>query len=131
MGLVEWIELPENDDVSGTLVAVEAGTDVPFPIRRVYYLFNLDAKLRRGFHAHRHLQQLALCLHGSCRFLLDNGREKEEALLDRPNRGLLIQSMIWREMFDFSTDCVLMVLASEHYDESDYIRDYGEFKSAL
>ena len=130
MALVTLIDFHEYKHDSGTLVALEESADVPFEIRRVYYLFGLDPSLRRGFHAHKQLKQVAICLHGSCRFLLDDGKGKEEVTLDRPNQGLLIQSMVWREMFDFSEGCVLMVLASELFDESDYIRDYSEFKNA-
>jgi len=83
---------------------------------------------RRGYHAHRDLQQVAICISGSCKFLLDDGRERvENVILDSPNKGLFIDKMIWREMYDFSDDCILLVLASEYYDESDYIRDYEEF----
>ncbi len=130
MALIEWIELSEHDSDSGCLVAAEGGLNVPFEIKRVYYLYDLDQSKRRGFHAHKELQQLAICVHGSCRMLLDNGTSKEEVLLDRPNRGLLIRSLVWREMYDFSENCVLMVLADEHFQESDYIRDYEEFLDA-
>lgn len=130
MPLAEWVDFPEHCADSGRLVAIEAGTSVPFEIRRVYYLYGLDTTSRRGFHAHKKLQQVAICLHGSCRFLLDDGHTKEEVLLDQPNRGLLIRSFLWREMFEFSEGCVLVVLASELYDEGDYVRDYKEFASA-
>lgn len=125
--MLEWVNLPERRSESGNIVIAEEDNDVPFPIRRVYCLVDLDTNTRRGFHAHRELQQLIVCIHGSCRILLDDGEQRREVLLDRPNQGLLIRSMIWREMFDFSTDCVLMVLASEHYEEADYIRDYDAF----
>ena len=125
--MLEWVNLPERRSESGNIVIAEEDNDVPFPIRRVYCLVDLGTNTRRGFHAHRELQQLIVCIHGSCRILLDDGEQRREVLLDRPNQGLLIRSMIWREMFDFSTDCVLMVLASEHYEEADYIRDYDAF----
>ena len=83
--------------------------------------------MSRGYHAHRNLRQVAMCVAGSCRMVLDNGSTREEVVLDCPTRGLLIESMMWREMHDFSDDCVLLVLASELYDETDYIRDYDEF----
>ncbi len=82
-----------------------------------------------GFHAHRDLKQIAICVKGSCKFIIDNGRSREEVTLDSPLKGILIESMQWREMHDFSADCVLMVLASELYDEADYIRDYDTFLS--
>ena len=127
MSLVHLIDFIERGDDRGTLVAIEESSDIPFVIRRVYYVYDTGAGVRRGRHAHRDLLQVAVAVSGSCRFLLDDGHEKAEALLDRPNRGLLIGPMIWREMFDFSKDCVLMVLADLPYRESDYIRDYAEF----
>ena len=85
----------------------------------------------RGFHAHRRLKQVAIVLRGSCRFILDDGVERIEILLDNPAQGLLLDSIIWREMKDFSSDCVLMVLADQPYDENDYIRSYDEFLEAI
>ncbi|WP_201543238.1 sugar 3,4-ketoisomerase [Psychrobacter sp. H7-1] len=127
MSLVHWIDLPVLGDDRGSLVAIEASDTIPFEVQRVYYIFNTKSGVARGFHAHHQLQQLAVCVSGKCRMVLDDGQTKEEAWLDSPNKGLLIGDMIWREMHDFSDDCVLLVLASEHYDESDYIRDYDEF----
>lgn len=127
MSLVHWIDLPVLGDDRGSLVAIEASDTIPFEVQRVYYIFNTKSGVARGFHAHHQLQQLAVCVSGKCRMVLDDGQTKEEAWLDSPNKGLLIGDMIWREMHDFSDDCVLLVLASEHYDESDYIRDYNEF----
>jgi len=104
---------------------------VPFEIKRVYYIYDTQAGVARGFHAHKALKQVAVCVSGSCRFLLDDGANKEEVVLNSPTQGLLIEHMVWREMYDFSEDCVLMVLASEHYDEADYIRDYDAFSSIV
>lgn len=129
MSLVEWIDLSEIADERGALVAIEGDRSVPFDIRRVYYLYGMQPDALRGFHAHRALRQVAVCVSGSCRIVLDDGVRREEAVLDRPDRGLLIREMVWREMHDFSADCVLLVLASEHYDEADYIRDYGAFRN--
>ena len=81
----------------------------------------------RGHHAHKSLQQILICVHGNCKIKLDNGKEQEIVLLDKPNEGLYVSNVMWREMFDFSPDAVLMVLASELYDEEDYIRDYDAF----
>lgn len=125
--MLEWVKLPERRSETGNIVIAEVEKDVPFAIRRVYCLVDLDVETRRGFHAHRQLEQLVICLHGSCRILLDDGSRRTEVTLAQPNRGLLLRSMIWREMFDFSQGCVLMVLASEHYDEADYIRNYDDF----
>lgn len=114
-------------DDRGSLIALEENHNVPFDVKRVYYIFGTKENVRRGYHAHRDLKQLAICVSGSCTFLLDNGKEKETIELMSPTQGLLIEGLIWREMFDFSPDCVLMVLADHYYDESDYIRDYDMF----
>ncbi len=129
MSLVEWIQFQSLGDERGRLVAVEVGQEnaVPFAIRRVYYIYRTEPDVSRGFHAHKALRQVAIPVAGRCRMVLDNGYRREDVWLDDPTRGLLIESMIWREMHDFSEDCVLLVLASEHYDEGDYIRDYERF----
>ena len=128
---IKLIQLQSHGDDRGSLVSLEEQKNIPFPIKRVYYMFDTKDKVRRGFHAHKQLKQLAIVLKGSCRFLLDDGKEKIEMLLDNPAQGLYIESFIWREMFDFSDDCVLMVLADAFYDESDYVRDYEEFTNMV
>ena len=128
---VKIIQLQTHGDERGALVALEQGKNIPFDIKRVYYLFKTKEGVRRGFHAHKSLKQIAIAVRGSCRFLLDDGTEKVELLLDNPAQGLLIDSCIWREMYDFTDDCVLMVLADQIYDESDYIREYSKFKSGV
>ncbi|EKN4261927.1 sugar 3,4-ketoisomerase [Escherichia coli] len=127
MKLVNTIEFKKLGDDRGSLVSLEQNKNIPFEIKRIYYIFGTKDGVSRGFHAHKNLQQVAICVKGSCRFLLDDGRTKEEIILDKPDTGLHINSFIWREMHDFSEDCVLMVLASELYDEDDYIRDYNDF----
>jgi dTDP-4-dehydrorhamnose 3,5-epimerase-like enzyme len=124
---IKLIQLQSHGDERGSLVSLEEEKNIPFRIKRVYYVFNTKDKVRRGFHAHKKLKQLAIVVKGSCRFLLDDGNEKIEVLLDNPAQGLYIESFVWREMFDFSEDCVLMVLADSVYDEADYVRDYEEF----
>lgn len=114
-------------DDRGSLIALEENHNVPFDVKRVYYIFGTEQGVRRGYHAHRDLKQLAICVSGSCTFLLDNGKEKENIELTSPTQGLLIEGLLWREMYDFSPDCVLVVLADYYYDESDYIRDYNQF----
>lgn len=116
-----------HGDDRGQLVAVEAMKDIPFEVKRVYYLYDTVQGVRRGFHAHKNLEQVLVCVHGSCKVLLDNGSETSDVVLDKPYEGLYIANNIWREMYDFSPDAVLLVLASQLYDESDYIRDYDEF----
>lgn len=117
---------PHGDD-RGQLVAIEEMKDLPFQIKRVYYIYDTLSGVRRGFHAHRNLQQILICVSGSCKIHLDNGKETAEVLLDKPTEGLYISNDMWREMYDFSPDAVLLVLASEFYDESDYIRNYDDF----
>lgn len=124
---VNIIPLQAHGDDRGSLIALEEGKNIPFPVKRVYYLFKTKEGVRRGFHAHKALKQVAIAVRGSCRFALDDGNEQVEVLLDNPAQGLLIESFIWHEMYDFSEDCVLMVLADQLYDESDYIRDYDIF----
>ena len=127
MSLIKTINFKPLGDERGSLIALESNKSVPFDIKRVYYIFGTKKSVSRGFHAHLNLKQVAVCVTGSCRFILDNGKQKEEIILDSATKGLLIEDLTWREMYDFSPDCVLMVLASEYYDESDYIRDYNEF----
>lgn len=124
---INFIPLQKHGDDCGSLVALEEENNIPFSIKRVYYIFDTKEGVRRGFHAHKKLKQVAIAVKGSCRFLLDDGTERIEVVLDNPAQGLLIESCIWREMYDFSSDCVLMVLADSHYDENDYIRDYDAF----
>lgn len=125
--IVKKIKFKEFADERGNLVSIEQFKNVPFEIKRVYFIYNVDREERRGFHAHKDLQQVLLCISGSCKVLLDNGVEKSEVLLNEKNEGILVENYIWREMFDFSSDAVLMVLASEYYCKEDYIRDYNEF----
>jgi len=118
-------------DHNGSLVALEKGDDFPFEIKRVYYIWGTAHDVVRGKHAHRKLEQVIVCTSGSCDFILDDGHEKTTVHLDSPSQGLHIKNNIWREFTNFSSDCVVMVLASEHYDESDYIRDYEQFKKEI
>lgn len=111
----------------GSLVALENSKEIPFDVKRVYYIWGTKRDVIRGKHAHRKLEQVIICMSGNCDFILDNGTEKETIHLDNPSKGLLIRHNIWREFTNFSPDCVIMVLASERYDESDYIRDYQTF----
>ena len=126
VALGELKDLRVRGDERGSLIALEE-PDVGFPINRAYYIYGTQPGVARGGHAHRHLEQLAVCVSGSCLFVLDDGKLREEVRLDRPDLGLRISSMIWREMHDFSSDCVLLVLASRPYDEADYIRNYQDF----
>lgn len=126
MSLVKFIDLPDLGDERGGLVAIESNKNIPFEIKRIYYIFATQNK-PRGFHAHKQLKQIMFCIQGSCQVILDNGYQRENINLDQANKGLIIESMIWHEMHNFSDDCVLLVLANEYYDERDYIRDYEKF----
>lgn len=128
---IKLIPLQMHGDERGSLIALEEEKNIPFEIKRVYYMFNTGKDVRRGFHAHKALKQVAIAVRGSCRFVLDDGTDRVEILLDNPAQGLLIDSCIWREMYDFSEDCVLMVLADSIYDEKDYIRDYAAFSATV
>ena len=126
MQVVKYV-FQQHGDQRGMLVALEEWKDSPFEIKRVYYLYDTKSGVRRGGHAHRDLQQILVCIHGSCKVLLDSGAEKKIVSLEKPYEGLYIANDIWREMYDFSPDAVLLVLASRYYEESDYIRDYDLF----
>jgi dTDP-4-dehydrorhamnose 3,5-epimerase len=123
------IRLTIRGDEFGKLIAIEETTDVPFAIARVYYIYGTQAGIVRGKHAHRQLQQLVVPLSGSCTMTLDDGENRVALSLDNPAHGLTLPPMVWHEMSDFSSDCVLMTLADAAYDERDYIRDYGDFRA--
>ncbi|EGQ9302069.1 FdtA/QdtA family cupin domain-containing protein [Vibrio vulnificus] len=131
MSLIQWIDFKEIGDHRGSLVALEGSNDIPFDIKRIYYLFGMQPDLPRGFHAHRELIQVAVCIKGQCDILMDDGRSKQTVILNSPAKGLVINKMQWHEMHNFSDDCVLLVLASDVYDEVDYIRDYSDFLTVI
>ncbi len=130
MTLARYVDFAGRGDDLGWLVALEADRNVPFPIKRVYYIFGTREGIRRGKHAHRRLTQMMVCLTGQCKVLLDDGNTREDVVLTRNDHGLMLDPMLWHEMYDFSPDCVLLVLADNYYDEADYIRDYRTFKAA-
>lgn len=121
------LNFQQHGDDRGQLVALEENKEIPFNVKRIYYIFDTKEGVRRGFHAHRALEQILVCVSGSCKVKLDNGKESEIVKLSKPNEGIYVTNDMWREMYDFSSDAVLLVLASELYDESDYIRDYQQF----
>ena len=121
------IDLNTLGDDRGSLIVLEKGNNLPFDLKRTYYIYGTKQDIRRGFHAHKELQQMAICINGSCKILLDDGKEKINIELQSKEQGLLIPPMVWHEMYDFSDDCVLMVCANDYYDENDYIRDYEKF----
>ncbi|MCI6419120.1 MAG: FdtA/QdtA family cupin domain-containing protein [Bacteroidales bacterium] len=122
------IDLRKISDPRGNLTPIEGGSELPFDIKRVYYLYDVPSGASRGAHAHKALQQLIIAANGSFTITLDDGKKKNVFTLNRPYQGLLIVPGIWRNLDDFSSGAVLLCLASEHYDEADYIRNYKEFK---
>ena len=124
---IKIMDLKIYGDNRGSLIALEKEHNVPFDIKRVYYIYDTKRGVPRGFHAHENLEQLLICVSGSCKIKVDNGKEKEIYELNSPETALYIGKMIWREMYDFSQGCVLMVIASEYYNPEEYIRDYDEF----
>jgi len=125
------VELPKIADPRGNLTFVEGTRHVPFPIKRVYYLYDVPGGAQRGGHAHKKLWQLIIAMSGSFTVTLDDGIHQKKVMLNRSYLGLIICPMIWRVIDDFSSGAVSMVLASEFYDESDYFRDYNEFLGAV
>ena len=126
MQIVKY-QFQQHGDNRGQLVSLEEFNDIPFEIKRVYYMYDTVSGVTRGYHAHKSLEQILICIHGSCKIRLDNGKEKKIIYLEKPYEGLYVPNNMWREMYDFSPDAVLMCLASEIYNEDDYIRDYEEF----
>lgn len=121
------IDLRKISDPRGNLTPVEGGVDIPFDVKRIYYLYDVPSGESRGAHAHKELRQLIIAANGSFTITLDDGTNRKAFTLNRPYQGLLIVPGIWRDLDDFSSGAVLLCLASEHYQAEDYIRDYDEF----
>lgn len=121
-------ELNILGDHRGQLIALEGGKDVPFDIKRVFYIYGTLDGVKRGQHSHYKTKQFLISVCGSCKVTLDDGDKKQTFVLNNPNIGLFQDAMIWGTMHDFSSDCVLLVLADSEYHENDYIRDYSDFK---
>jgi len=124
------VELPKIQDPRGNLTFIEGGRHIPFDTRRVYYLYDVPGGASRGGHAHKALEQLIVAMSGSFDVVLNDGRESRRFQLNRSYYGLYICPMIWREIDNFSSGSVCMVLASEYYDEDDYYRDYQDYATA-
>jgi dTDP-4-dehydrorhamnose 3,5-epimerase-like enzyme len=127
MSLVKLLDIKTLGDERGHLIALENNKNIPFDIKRVYYLTDTQKGVPRGFHAHRELVQVAVCVSGRCLMKMDDGTRQDQVWLDASNKAIVIDKMIWHEMHEFSADCVLLVLASDFYDELDYIRNYDAF----
>ena len=125
------IDLPKTTDVRGNLTFIEGGRHIPFDIQRVYYLYDVPGGAERGGHAHKELHQLIIAMSGSFDVVLDDGRNKKRIHLNRSYQGIYVCPMMWRELDNFSSGSVCMVLASNLYDEVDYYRDYDEYLFAL
>lgn len=131
MDLVDVFTLDVFGDHRGSLISLEENSKcIPFSIKRVYYIFDTKEDIIRGKHAHKELEQIVISVSGECDFFVDNGFEQQVIKMDHPSKAIHIRNMVWREMMNFSEDCVLLVLASEHYDLNDYIFDYDEFVNA-
>jgi len=129
VGGVTLHELPHIEDMRGSLSVGEFERSVPFRPRRYFLVFDVPSREVRGEHAHRACQQFLICVRGSCSVVADDGRQRREYLLDRPDFGLYLPPMVWGTQYKYSGDAVLLVFASDYYDPADYIRDYGEFKA--
>lgn len=126
--LNELIKLNKiGESKSGYLSFFESNKDIPFKLKRIYYIYDVPLDWKRGMHAHKKLQQLLWCPYGKIEVVLDNGKEKKSFILDSPEKALLVGSGIWRDMYWKKEGSVLCVAASDYYDEGDYIRDYNEF----
>lgn len=128
--LINLINIPQRGDARGGLAVAEIGGALPFPVRRAYWIFGCKPGASRGFHAHKKLRQLCICMSGSVRFRLSDGKTSESVVLNSPTVGLFIGPGLWREMHDFAIGTVVLVLADSEYDESDYIRSEHDFISS-
>jgi len=128
---VRIINLPKIADNRGNLTFIEGNRHVPFPLKRTYYLYDVPAGATRGGHAHKKTEEFIIAASGSFTVVIDDGRKRRKFFLNRPHYGLYVPRMIWRELEDFSSGSICLVVSSEEYDESDYYRDYEEFTAAL
>lgn len=132
MNGVNFIDLKVRGDQRGSLIALEGlSKQVPFDIKRVYYIFGVNDNAVRGKHAHYQLKQLLICVNGSVDIMAEDGKDREIYHLDNPAKALYIEGLVWHDMRNFSKDTVLLVLASNHYSEADYVRDYEVFKKEV
>lgn len=125
------INFDVHGDSRGKLVALQNMKEIPFEIKRIYYIYDTLPGESRGFHAHKELEQIIIAMDGACTVVLDDGTRRQKVVLNRPDMGLYIGKCMWREMHDFSYGCKLVVLASGYYDEKEYIRNYEEFLKSL
>lgn len=131
MDKVEMLEFPQKGDERGHLVVIEGSGDIPFEIKRVFYIYGSDASVIRGSHANRRSEFVLINVSGTSKVRIDYGDRKEVFSLDREHIGLYIPAMVWKDMYEFSEDSVLLVLASEHYDSAEYIRNIDEYYAEI
>lgn len=132
MNLVKMLEFPQKGDARGQLVIVEGGMDIPFEIKRIFYIYGSDVDVIRGQHANRKTEFVLINVSGSSKVKVKDGKGNEAIYcLNRPHTGVYLPTMVWKDMYDFSEDSVLLVLASEHYDATEYIRDYDAFEAEM
>lgn len=124
------VEIPKIKD-EGYLCFAEEFNHVPFEMKRFYYIFNVDIEAVRGRHAHKKTKQMLFCIQGKVTIILDNGYKREKITLTNPNHGIFLDTMMWHDMINFEKETVLLIIASEFYDEKDYIRDYDVFRSLV
>jgi len=124
-------DLVDTGDDRGGLIPFEMGMNVPFEVARAFYIFNTRPGTARGSHANRNSQFLLVVISGSCNVKIDNGIEQSVITLNRPNQALWLEKMVWKEMYDFSYNAILLVLSNEKYDEKEYIRDYADYQLIL
>ncbi len=125
------LELPEMGDERGNLVVIEGGQDIPFEIKRVFYMYGTDASMIRGSHANKKSEFVLINVAGSTKIKIDDGFSTAVVELNKPRMGIYLPAMLWKDMYDFSKDSVLLVLSNEHYDNSEYIRDYDVYKKMI
>lgn len=131
MSICKTYDLVHLGDERGSLIAMDRISGLPFDIKRVYYVFDTKPGVARGYHAHKKLHQMAVCLSGSCCMVLDDGVNRESIIMNSNSIGVDLPPMLWHEMHDFSADCILLVVANDYYYEDDYVRDYKEFKKMV
>ncbi|EAC1339064.1 WxcM-like domain-containing protein [Campylobacter coli] len=125
------INLKYFDDKNSTLIAIEKQVNCPFEIKRIFYIFDVPKNTIRGEHANLNSEFFFIVLKGECKIKIDNGKEQKKFILNNPKQGLYIDKMLWKQMYDFSKDCILLVLSNTLYDANEYIRDYNEFLKAV
>ena len=128
---IKILDFPEMGDERGNLVVIEGGTAIPFDVQRIFYIYGSDTTIRRGCHSNKRSEFVLVNVAGTSKVLVDNGEEKRIISLDKPRMGLYIKNNVWKEMYDFSEDSVLLVLSNEHYDASEYIRSYEDYLNWL